>query len=165
MTVNRLFRNGITLGYLVLILCVTLAFGQSEEVSTGEVRQVESISETTSAVQTIDPAVDAEFTARIEQIRADAVASVSNLESAMQSTRGEDKESYNRQIEQVNLDAEIAILEVRYEQEMARGNPEFAAKFQEAAEMLRNPAPRQAPDPAVDEARFDQHRSQQDNTR
>ena len=165
MHVTQMFRNGIILGVLALILCVTLALAQDDAVGTETIKQSDPESETATAVPQIDPAVDAEFDARIADIRADAEARVANLHATAESSRGEDKEGYLREMESVNREAEISILEVRSEQETARGNEEMADKFLQAAEMLRNPAPRQAPDPEVDRARLEQHRTQQENTR
>lgn len=165
MHVNQLYRNGILLGLLTLILCVTLAFAQSEVEGTETIQQADPGSESAAAIQPIDPAVDAEFDARIAQIRADAEVRIADLQTAAESSRGDDKEANLREMESVTREAEISILEVRSEQEMARGNEEMAGKFLEAAEMLRNPASRQAPDPEVDRARLEQHRTQQKSTR
>lgn len=156
MHVTQLFRNGMLLSVLALILCATLALAQDEAVGSETTKQSDPVRETTVAVPQIDPAVDAEFDARIADIRADAEVRVAELQAAAESTRGEDKEGYLREIESVNRAAEIEILEVRSEQETARGNTEMADKFLRAAEMLRTPAPRQEPDPEADRARFDQ---------
>lgn len=165
MHVTQLFRNRILLSALLLILCVTLVLAQDEAVGTETTKQSDPLRETAVAVPRIDPDVDAEFDARIADIRADAEVRVADLQAAAESSRGEDKEGYLREIESVNREAEIAILEVRSEQERARGNEEMADKFLRAAEMLRNPAPRQEPDPEADRARFEQHRTQEDATR
>lgn len=162
---NRLIRNGILLGLLTLILCVSLVVAQSDVTGTGTTKQADPESETVAVNQSIDPAVDAEFDARIAEIRTDTKTRISELQTTMESSRGEDEEAYLREMESVNRTAEISILEVRAEQEMARGNEEMAAKFIRAAEMLRNPAPRQAPDPEVDANRFEQQRNTQEQSR
>ena len=159
------FRNWTIMGLITLILCAGLAFAQDDVVGTETTKQADPVTESSAVIQTIDPAVDAEFDARILEIRADAEILVADLQTAAESSRGEDKEAYLREMESVNREAEISILEVRSEQEMARGNEEMSTKFLEAAEMLRNPAPRQAPDPEADRARLEQHRTQQENTR
>ncbi len=159
------FRNWTIVGLITLILCAGLAFAQDEVVGTETTKQSDPVTESATVIQKIDPAVDAEFDARIIEIRADAEIRVADLQSASESSRGEDKEAYLKEMESVNSAAEISILEVRAEQEMARGNEEMAAKFLAAAEMLRNPAPRQAPDPEADRARLEQHRTQQESTR
>jgi hypothetical protein len=164
---NQMYRNGILLGLLTVILCVSLVFAQSEETGTEITKQSDPETETSVVVPSTDPALDAEFDARIAEIRADAEVRVADLQAALESSRGEDKEGYLREMESVNREAEISILEVRAEQEMARGNEEMADKFLQAAEMLRNPPQRQAPDPEVDRARLEQLRTQpeQENTR
>lgn len=165
MQFNYLFRNAIILGLIAFALGVTLAFAQHDVVGTETTNQSDPESETASIIQPIDPAVDAEFDNRIVEIRADAEAQIVELQTAMESSRAEDNEVYIQEMESVNRTAEISILEVRAEQEMARGNEEMAVKFLEAAEMLRNPAPRQAPDPEVDANRFEQHRNDQEQSR
>jgi hypothetical protein len=165
MHVITLFRNGMLLSVLALILCATLALAQDEAVGTETTKQSDPLRETAAAAPKIDPAVDAEFDVRIADIRADAEARVADLEAAAESSQGEDREGYLREVESVNRTAEIEILEVRAEQETARGNKELSDKFVRAAEMLRNPAPRQTPDPEADKARFDQQRTQNKKTR
>ena len=166
MQMSSLIRRGTLLGLLTLVICASLAFAQTDEVETGDAAIGQSGSEIQARSTSIDPALDATFDQRIQEIREDAQNRVAELQTEMQSATDSDQETYHNAIAEINRDTEIAILEVRYEQEVARGNNELAAKFQRAAEMMRNPDPRQTPDPEADRARFEQNRTTEgSNTR
>jgi hypothetical protein len=154
--------RGLMISTLALLLCVSLAFTQADVVV-----DESSSEQTNSRVQTrqlsVDAQSDAVFNERIEQIREEARIQVADIEAAMQASRGEDNITYLRAIEEINRNAEIDILEVRRQQEMARGNVEMAEKFRRAAQMLANPPQRQAPDPELDQQRFETHRNAQES--
>jgi len=153
---SRSILVGILVGFLALTLSASLVLGQTEEVRINNTKQMQPTPQTETVAPTTDPILMAEFDVRIQQIRDDATREIAELETAMQSRTGADQETYLRQIEDVKKNAQISILEVRGEQELARGNTELAVKFQQAAEMLRNPAPRQAPNPQADQRRFEE---------
>jgi hypothetical protein len=150
---------GVLSGFLMTILCVSITLGQTDEMGTGNTKQAPPAPQTNAATPAVDPNLMAQFDAQIQQIREDAEREVAELTTAMQSRTGIEQETYQRQIEDVKKNAQISILDVRREQELARGNTELAEKFHLAAEMLRNPAPRQEPDPQADQARFQQQRA------
>jgi Skp family chaperone for outer membrane proteins len=156
--------RGILLGFLSLAFIASFAIGQTDIVGNPNTKQTPPSSETDTVAPTVDPALMAQFDVRIQQIKQDAENQVAELQSALQSRTGSEQETYLRQIEDVKKNAQISILEVRREQELARGNTEMAAKFQQAADMLRNPTPRQEPNQQADQNRFDQHRSTSETT-
>ena len=149
MSRNRSIIVGILVGFLVLTLSASLVLAQTEEVRTDNTKQAPPVSQTPTVsanAQTI-----AEFDAQIQQIRDNATQQIAELEAALQSRSRAEQETYFQQIEDVKKTAQISILEVRREQELARGNTELALKFQQASEMLRNPAPHQAHNPQTDQ--------------
>jgi hypothetical protein len=162
-------RNSIArvvlMGTLGLLLCVSLVAAQSEVLNPGETQKVQDKEAVQATTPSIDPAVDSQFEARIAQIQQDAQARVSQLQTALQDSRDADVEVIQAQIVGIKKQSQISILEVRQEQYQARGDTEMAAKFQRAAEMLKNPAPRQTPDPAVDQMRSEQQRTAPEQTK
>ena len=161
---QRLIRGGFLTGILALFLFASLAFTQTDEVRVDDVSQKPVETETQATETMIDPLINAEFELRIEQIQEDVQNRIAELQTSQDVARVEDREAALSSMQDIKRDAQISILEVRREQELARGNEEAAEKFGVAAEMLRNPAPRQAPDPATDEARFNQARSSEESS-
>ena len=159
-----LVSRGVLLGFLSLILVTSLVMGQTDVTGSTNTKQVPPTPQTDTVAPTVDPELMAQFDARIQQIREDADSEIAVLQAALQSRTGVEQETTLRQIEEVKKNAQISILEVRREQELARGNTEMAAKFQQAADMLRNPTPRQEPNPQADQTRFEQHRSTSETT-
>lgn len=158
-------RRGILAAVLSVALCATLAFAQTDEVVEGNARGAVSPENIESSVRSIDADADAVFELRIQQIREDAQRQVADLQAAMQSRGDQERISYLNAIQDVKRDAEISILEVRREQELARGDVELAGEFARAADMMRNPAPRVAPDPGVDQGRFEEQRTDNSSSR
>jgi hypothetical protein len=153
MSNSWLIFKGMMVGFFALILSTSFVFGQTDQTG-NSVKQVPPASQTPAAI--VNPQTMAEFEARIQQVRENAVQQIEALQNALQSRTGNDQETYLRQIEEVKKNAEISILELRRDQEMARGNTELAAQFQQAVDTLRNPPPRQAPNPQADLNRLEQ---------
>jgi hypothetical protein len=153
---------GILVGSIGLMLVFLPVMAQTDVVRETDT-QSDQPNSNTQIQQVIDPEVDAAFAQRIQELREDAQRQIADLQTAMESNRGTDQDASLRAIGEIKRNAEISILEVRSEQELARGNPEMAAKFQQAAEMMRNPAPRQAPDPVSDQSRFEQQRTTEES--
>ena len=165
MYIELVLRRGILAMVLSVALCATLAFAQTDEVVEDNARGAELPGDIDSFVRSIDAGADAAFDLRIQQIREDAQHQVADLQAAMQSRGDQDRASYLKAIGDVKRDAEISILDIRQEQELARGNVELAEKFARAAEMMQNPVPRVAPDPAADQARFEERRTDNSSSR
>jgi hypothetical protein len=155
----------VLIGAIGLLMCVSLAAAQSEVVSPGNEKEEDVITRDASSVPAIDPELDAQFEARIVQIQQDTEAQISQLEASLETANDDDVQAILMQIGSIKKEAQISILEQRQAQYQARGDIEMAAKFQRAAEMIRNPAPRQAPSPEMDRARLEQNRSTQEQTK
>ena len=163
MKVTFITKSLVLVGLLSVLFCASFVFGQSDMVVEDDAVRTQPRAEVQSPSR--DYQSDAQFELRIQEIRDEALRQTEELETALIDANASDQETYRRQIAEINKNTEIAILEVRKEQEIARGNEELAAKFQRAAELLRNPAPRQTPNPAQDAARFDQERTANETTR
>jgi len=159
------FVTLILVGTLGLLLCTLMAVAQTDVVNPSDVQKEQDNTRVEASTPAIDPVAEAQFEARIAQIQQEAQTRVSELQTALQTASDADVEAIQAQIANVKKDSQVSILEVRQEQYQARGDSEMAAKFQQAAEMMRNPAPRQAPDPAVDQARSEQDRTTQEQTK
>ena len=158
-------QRGILALVLSVALCAALAFAQTDEVVEDNARGAVSSENIDLPTRSIDTESEAVFDLRIQQIREDAQHQVADLQAAMESRVDQERISYLNAIQDVKRDAEISILEVRREQELARGDVELAGEFARAADMMRNPAPRVAPDPGVDQGRFEEQRTDNSSSR
>jgi len=157
-----LIFKGMVVGFFALILSTSFVFGQTDQVGSSTKNQLPPTNQTPTVIT--NPQTLAKFEARIQQIRDNAAQQIEVLQNALQARTGNDQETYLRQIEEVKKNAEISILEVRRDQEMARGDTELAAQFQQVADMLRNPPARQAPNPQADQNRLEQLRTTSQRT-
>jgi hypothetical protein len=165
MRMRSLIVTSVLIGTLGLLLCASLVAAQSDVADPANIQKEQDNTRVEATTPTFDPIVDAQFEARIAETQQDAQARVSELQASLQNASDADVEAIHAQIMTVKKESQISILEIRQEQYQARGDAEMAAKFQRAAEMMRNPAPRQAPDPAIDQARSEQHRTTQEQTK
>ena len=159
------FRGCFFMGFLVLLLSAMVTFGQTDVVVDDNTRTVEPLAESLSQDRSANQDIIKMYDQQILQIREDTQRRIEELQSEQRYVSENDQVDYKQTIAEVKLEAEASILEIRSQQELARGNEEQAQKFVQAAEMMRNPAPRQAPDPAVDQTRFENQRSSNPSSR